>query len=168
MMKVNLTFLVSLLLLSMLSGTGLKAMSPSARSKEDLAIIVNQSNPVDNLSVTDLRKLFLAQQQHWTNSRKVTLVMREPGQPERNTILREIYRMTESSFSRYFLHGQYTGEIQSTPKLLASASGVRKFVVNVPGAIGYVRLSEVDDSVKVVHISGRLPGESGYPLKVQN
>ena len=168
MLKVTLKSLVLLLLLSMLPGTGLKAGAPSARSEEDLAIVVNNSNPIDNLSLSDLRKLFLAHQQRWSDSRKVTLVMREAGQPERDTILRDIYRMTESSFSRYFLHGQYTGEIQSTPKLLTSASGVRKFVVNVPGAIGYVRLSDVDGSVKIVRIGGRLPGESAYPLRVQN
>ena len=149
------------------STSWLKAMPTPARQEEDLAIIVNKSNPSDNLSLEELRKLFLAEQKQWSDHRRVTVVMLAPGQPERESALRVIYRMTESSFTRYFLHGQYTGEIQSTPKLLATAAGARKFVFNVPGAIGYVRLSEVDGSVKVVKIDGHMPGESGYPLKVR-
>jgi phosphate transport system substrate-binding protein len=157
-----------LLLPVILSSTGwLKAVPASVPREEDLAIIVNRSNPIDNLSVAELRKLFLAQQTHWSDRRRVTLVMLQPGQPEREFVLRVIYRMTESSLDRYFLHAQYTGEIESMPKLLASAAGARKFIVNVPGAIGYVRLSEVDGSVKVVKVDGHMPGESGYPLKVR-
>jgi phosphate transport system substrate-binding protein len=149
------------------STSWLKAMPAPPLLDEDLAIIVNKSNPIDNLSLAELRKLFLAAQTQWSDHRRVTVVMLPPGQPERESALRVIYRMTESSFTRYFLHGQYTGEIQSTPKLLATAASARKFVFNVPGAIGYVRLSEVDGSVKVVKVDGHLPGDSGYPLKVR-
>jgi hypothetical protein len=44
--------------------------------------------------------------------------------------------------------------------------GVRKFVFNVPGAIGYLRPEDVDDSVKVVRIDGHLPSDAEYPLKI--
>jgi hypothetical protein len=81
--------------------------------------------------------------------------------------LRLIYRMSERDFNRYFLHGTFTGETQSVPKTLATAAGVDKFVFNVPGAIGYVRASEVDDSVKVVRVDGRAPRDGGYPLMLQ-
>jgi ABC-type phosphate transport system substrate-binding protein len=162
------TILRVLLLPAILSSTGwLKTMSASVPREEDLAIIVNKSNPIDNLSVAELRRLFLAQQTQWSDRHRVTLVMLQPGQPERESVLRVIYRMTESSLDRYFLHAQYVGEIESMPKLLASAAGARKFIVNVPGAIGYVRFSEVDGSVKVVRVNGHLPGESGYPLQVR-
>jgi ABC-type phosphate transport system substrate-binding protein len=157
-----------LLLSAMLFSTSwLRATPALAPREEDLAIIVNKSNPIDNLSLAELRKLFLAEQAQWSDHRRVTVVMLQPGQPERESVLRLIYRMTESSFTRYFLHGQYTGEIQSTPKVLATAASACKFIFNVPGAIGYVRFSEVDDSVKVVRVDGRMPGESGYPVKVR-
>jgi ABC-type phosphate transport system substrate-binding protein len=156
-----------LLLSVMLFSTGwLRATPALVPQEEDLAIIVNNSNPIGNLSLAELRKLFLAEQTQWSDHRKVTVVMLPPGQSERESVLRLIYRMTESSFTRYFLHGQYTGEIQSTPKLLATAASARKFIFNVPGAIGYVRLSEVDGSVRIVKVDGHLPGDSGYPLKV--
>jgi hypothetical protein len=43
---------------------------------------------------------------------------------------------------------------------------VRKFIFNVPGAIGYVRLSDVDPTVKVIRIDGRLPEDKDYELRL--
>ena len=40
-----------------------------------------------------------------------------------------------------------------------------RFVFNTPGAIGYVRADEVDDSVKVLAIDDLLPGDAQYPLR---
>ena len=53
----------------------------------------------------------------------------------------------------------FTGEAIGAPKMLATTNGVLRFVFNVPGAIGYVRASEVDASVKTLRVDGRLPGE---------
>jgi len=135
-------------------------------AEQSLAIIVNQSNPVDNVSFQELRTIFLGERSHWPNGRRITLVMLEAGQPERKTILRTIYRMSESDFSRHFLQGLFTGEVFVSPKTLASPVGVRKFVFNVPGAIGYVRNTEVDDSVKVIRVDGHLPDDKDYALRI--
>ena len=51
-------------------------------AEQNLAIIVNQSNPVDNVSFQELRTIFLGERSHWPNGRRITLVMLEPGQPE--------------------------------------------------------------------------------------
>src|SRR5580700_8109033 len=60
---------------------------------EPLAIVVNRSNPVDDLSSSDLREIFLAYRSHWKNGRRITLVMRDPGEPETKTILRDVCGM---------------------------------------------------------------------------
>ena len=138
----------------------------AAPSKQGLAIIVNRENSIDNLSMTDLRSMFLGERSHWPNGRRITLVMMEPGQPERETLLRDVCRMSESDLRRRFLQGLLTGEVLVSPKTLSSPAGVRKFVFNVPGAIGYLRPEDVDDSVKVIRIDGHLPGDADYPLKI--
>jgi ABC-type phosphate transport system substrate-binding protein len=48
---------------------------------------------------------------------------------------------------------------------LNSAAAVRQFVAATPGAIGYLLASDVDDSIKIVKVDGKAPGEAGYPLK---
>ena len=139
----------------------------AARNNEkSLAIVVNRSNPVDNLSTAELRVIFLGQRSHWDNGRRITLVMMEPGQPERETVLREICRLSEAEFRRRFLQGLLTGEVLVSPKTLATPVGVRKFVFNVPGAIGYLRPEHVDNSVKVIAIDGHTPEDAEYPLRI--
>ena len=133
---------------------------------EPLAIVVNRSNPVDDLSMAELRRVFLGNRSHWANGRRITLVMREPGEPERKTALRDICGMNEDQFKTHFLHGLFTGEILVSPKTLATPVGVKKFIFNVPGAIGFLRVSDVDSTVKVVRIDELLPEDKGYRLHV--
>jgi hypothetical protein len=75
--------------------------------------------------------------------------------------------MNETEFSRHFLQGLFTGEVFVSPKTLASPTGVRKFVFNVPGAIGYVRASDVDGTVKVIRVNGHAVDDPEYPLRIE-
>lgn len=141
--------------------------SQGSPASEPLAIVVNRANPINGLSMAELRRIFLGERIHWPNDRRITIVMREIGEPERKTMLRDVYQMDESQLKNHFLHGLFTGEILVSPKVLSSAVGVRKFVFNVPGAIGYMRLSDVDGSVKVIRIDEMLPEDRKYKLRVE-
>jgi hypothetical protein len=143
------------------------SLEKPASSEENLAIIVNLANPVQNVSKAELRKIFLAERTYWPNGRRITLVMRAPGESERKTVLREICQMNEEEFKNHFLHGLFTGEILLSPKILATPVGVRKFVFNVPGAIGYLRSEDVDATVKVISVDELLPGDKGYKLRAE-
>jgi ABC-type phosphate transport system substrate-binding protein len=145
------------------SGSPASLDQPAAT--EPLAIVVNQSNPVDELSMSQLRAVFLGTRGLWPNGRRITLVMRDLDDPERGVILRDVCGMTEQQFRTHFVRGLYNGEIMVSPKILSSASGVRRFIFNVPGAIGYLRLSEVDSSVKVLRIDEHRPEDKGYRLR---
>lgn len=133
-------------------------------AEPSVAIVVNQSNPVENLPMPELRKIFLGERSHWPNGRRITLVMMDPAQPERKAILREIYGMNEKDLNQHFVQGVFTGAISASPKTMATPSEVLKFVFNVPGAIGYLRAEEVDRSVKIVRVDGRLPEDKEYTL----
>ena len=138
----------------------------SPPKQEALAIVVNQSNPVDDLSFSELRAVFLGERSHWPNGRRITLVMMEPGHPEREAVLHDVCRMGEADFRRRFLQGLLTGEVLVSPKTLATTAGVRKFIFNVPGAIGYLRPADVDASVKVLRIDGHYPNDAEYALRI--
>src|SRR5437588_12605043 len=127
----------------------------------------NRTNPVENLSFPELRRIFLGEQTHWSNGRRITLVMLEPGNSEGQAVLVQIYKMGEKDFNNYSLHGMFTGEIHAAPKALPSSAEVLKFVLTVPGAIGYVKAPDVNDSVKVVRVESRLPSEKDYLLRLR-
>ena len=157
-----------LVLLAVWSSSRLAKVSAAAGGDDALAIIVNQSNPVENCSFDELRKIFLGERSHWPNGRRITIVMLDPAQPERKVVLREIYAMSEKDLNNHFIQGVFTGAVLAAPKTLGTAADVRKFVFNVPGAIGYVRGTDVDPSVKTLRIDGRLPDDKDYRLRLQS
>ena len=137
-----------------------------ARATVELAIIVNKSNPNDNLSFSELREIFKAERGNWPGGAgKVRVVMREPGVGEREAVLRLVYDMDEKGFNSYFLGKKFRGEILEEPRLRASTPDMIKTVANLPGAIGYVRSDEVDASVKVLRVDGLAPGDAGYRIR---
>src|SRR5438034_137686 len=77
-----------------------------AAADDSLAIVVNRTNPVENLSFSELRKIFLGEQTHWSNRRRITVVMLEPGNSERQAVLAQIYQMGEKDFINYFLRSE--------------------------------------------------------------
>src|SRR5437588_8105502 len=169
--KILFVFITSGLLFAPASGEELATPSVGAQarsaSKEEVAVVVNLANNVENLSKDELRRIFLGERSHWPNGRRITVVMMEPGQPEREAILHDVCHMSETNYNNHMLHGLFTGEVFASPKTLAAPVGVRKFVFNVPGAIGYLRTADVDDSVKVLRIDGLLPGDKDYKIPMQ-
>lgn len=138
---------------------------PRVNPDHTLAIIVNRSNPMDNLPFSELRKIFLGERNHWSNGHRIAIAMLDYGRPERRAVLRLIYRMDEASYQDFLLRGMFRGDVVA-PKTLASPTILRKFVFNAPGAIGYLRLRDVDRSVKVVRIDGLSPEDKGYRLQM--
>ena len=160
--------IAAVVLLEVSPGGAAQGASTASTSGDDtLAIIVNQSNNIDEISLRELRTVFLGERSHWANGRRITLVMMDPGLAERRAVLRDICRMNETEFSRHFLQGLFTGEVFVSPKTLSSPTGVRKFVFNVPGAIGYVRASDVDTTVKVIRVNGHRVDDPEYPLRIE-
>src|SRR5437870_12681513 len=96
----------------------LAAASPNRASQQsELAIIINKSNPNDNISLAELKEYFLAERSNWSRGgAKVRVVMREPCRPERDAVLNVIYRMNEKGFTSHFLAKKFTGEVWEGPR----------------------------------------------------
>ena len=147
---------------------GARSSGPAGQSTAGaLAIIVHRSNPVDNLTRPELRRIFMIETQTWSNGRKITVMLREKGQPERSEAIRLISGLSEEQYDRHILLQTFRGAINQGPREILSAAAMLRFVFNVPGAIGFVSAAEADDSTKVLRIDGMLPGDAQYPLSVR-
>ncbi len=135
-----------------------------AQTTEAVAIIVHPLVAEDDLSLDDLKSIFLAEQQHWGDNSRITLFVRAPVAPERDLVLSEIYGMSEHRYRRYWIAKMFSGDVRSKPRLVASTALLRNFVTVIPGSIGFVPMSEVGPNLKVIRIDGMLPGDDGYPL----
>ena len=63
------------------------------------------------------------------------------------------------------MHANFNGESGGAPKAMASGAAVRALVTSIPGAIGFLRVSDVNDSVKVISVDGVAAGSAGYKVK---
>ncbi|HAM72248.1 MAG TPA: hypothetical protein DCM86_11450 [Verrucomicrobiales bacterium] len=133
---------------------------------DTLAIVVGKSSSIDSLSAADLQKIFKGEKSKAPDGSKVVVVMRDTGSPERDAALAGIYKMSEAEYNKYFLQATFTGAVQAAPKALSSGAAIKQFVSSTAGGIGYVKSSEIDDSVKVVKVDGKAPTDGDYPIKI--
>lgn len=132
----------------------------SAPSASTLAVIVNKSNPVNDLSTAELRKILLGERTVWRGSRKIILLLPTVGSPERQTTLR-LVSMDESNYKQNWQDKASEGSVAPA----ASASGFAvNLVADTEDAIAVVPLADVKGSVKLLRIDGASPGDSGYPI----
>lgn len=135
------------------------------RENGDVAIVVHPDTPVSDLSLAEVRKIFLGDRQYWKGNTPVVLLVRAPVAREREVVLKTIYRMTEARFKQYWISKIFTAEAATAPKIVYSSDQLNALVAGIPGAIGFMPARDVQPGVKVVRVDGRLPGEPFYPLK---
>ena len=134
---------------------------------EDLAIIVAKTSPLDSVTTAELQKYFKAEKTKMPDGTKIVLVMQALGQPAHDAALQLIYKMSETEYNDYFVGQVFTGAVASAPKSFPTAAAVISYVAANSGAMSYVRASDANDTVKVLKIDGKAPGEADYSLKMK-
>ena len=137
-----------------LSSRALKDEEKSAGLKETvlaydgIAIIVHPDNPVSDLSVEQIAKLYTGEITNWKdvggNDAEVVLIGREAASGTRDGF--ESITGTKGKC-------QYRQELTSTGDVITAVS-------QNPDAIGYASLASVKDSVKALNVDGVTPSEA--------
>src|SRR5215472_18502026 len=81
----------------------------------DVAVIVNPANPVDTISLTDLRRIYSGEKLNWSAGLPVFLMVRAPQAHERSVLLNLVLRMNESEYKQFWVRKIYSGEVQREP-----------------------------------------------------
>jgi len=134
-------------------------------SSSPIAIVVHKDSQVDDMSLQDLRSIFLADQQFWPDRTRIILLVRAPQSDERDFVLNRIYQMTEAEFRQYWIAKMFRAEVPRGPKIVFSTDMALDLVIAIPGSISFMRADDVSDDVKVIRVNGLLPVDPGYPLK---
>lgn len=112
---------------------------------DGIAIIVNPENPVTDLTIEQIAKLYKGEITNWNevggNDAPVVLIGREPSSGTRDGF--ESITDTEDEC-------QYAQELTSTGDVVQT-------VASNPNAIGYASLASVKDTVKAVDVEGVAP-----------
>ena len=111
-----------------------------------IAVIVHRHNPLSELSLDQIRKIFSAEIRRWSElggrTHPITLVTREEGSGTREAFQKLIMGKKEISLSA----------------LVQDSNGaIRQVVGDDPNAIGYISLGLVNDRVRALKIDGVEP-----------
>lgn len=158
-------YLQILALLGAIVAIGLSAVLAQTDSHAAFAVVVNPRVPVDDLSLEDLRKIFLGERQFWSSNIPVVPLIRQPGTPEREVMLRVLYRMSETEYKKYWITKVFRAEATNEPAVALTNSFANDAVAAIPGSITCENLKDVPHGAKVLRIDGHKPGDPGYPLR---
>ena len=122
-------------------------LSGTVLAYDGIAIIVNPENPVSDLSLETIAKIYTGEITNWSevggNDAEIVLIGREAGSGTRDGF--ESITDTEDAC-------QYRQELTSTGDVITTVS-------QNPGAIGYASVASVKDTVKAVTVDGVAPTE---------
>jgi hypothetical protein len=133
--------------------------------RTDFAIVVNPNLPIENMSLEELRKIFLGERQFWSFNVPVVPLIRPQGTPEREVVLRVLFKMTEIEYKKYWIGKVFRAEATNEPTVALTNSLANDAVSAIPGSITCESLKDVPRGAKVLRIDGHKPGEPGYPLR---
>lgn len=125
---------------------------------DGLPILVHPSNPVKNLTVEQIRKIYIGEITNW----------KDLGGPDKKivSISRDTNSGTYETFAKLVMNKQ---KIHTNCEYVGSNGAIRQRVQSTPAAIGYAGLGFVDKTVKAVTVNDVYPSaetvQSGeYPI----
>ena len=136
------------------------AATPSAGAQT--AVIVHRGSAVSNVGAEDLRRFFLGKTTIAGNGQQIVLVELTPI---RTHFYKSLLCLTADEVRRRWIAMVFRGDALALPFEMPDAVAVKKFVADHPGAIAFIPASDVDESVQVLRIDGKLPSDDSYPIK---
>jgi hypothetical protein len=135
----------------------------ASASREPLAIVVAKNSALGELSFYDLKRLYLGDKLRAPDGTNLIPLNRGTSAAERLAFDHSVLGMTPAEVARYWIDRRIRGQT-GAPKAIDPGLVLQRVVAKLPGAVGYVLASEVSSTVKVVHIDGKLPGQTAYPV----
>ncbi len=119
------------------------------------AVVVNKENAVENLTSAHLARVVRGEIKKWPNGRNILLVLHKESAGESETLER-LNRMSATEWKAFLVAHR------DSILFVDTDADVLKTVQAEPGAIGFIEVHSVNNTVNVVHVDGKLPMEFGY------
>jgi hypothetical protein len=127
-----------------------------------LAVVVAPNSPLTNLSMYELKHLYMGEYVNGPDGKRLLPLNRSP--PERATFDASVLGMNTDQAAAYWIDRRIRGQ-SGSPRAVPSADLAQRLVGHMEGAVAYVRADEVRPGVKVVRVDGKLPTDPGYPVR---
>jgi hypothetical protein len=125
-------------------------------------VIVHRSSAVSDVKLDDLRRFFLGQGSLTANTQQLMLVELSPV---RTRFYKRLLGLSPEDVRRRWVGVVFRGDALTLPFELDNPAAVKKFVAEHPGAVAFIEVGDVDDTVKALRVNGKRAGDPQYPLK---
>jgi len=125
---------------------------PSAQGPPPFIVIVNKSNPITSLPVTELQRVFRKQTRMWRHGESMVPVDWDATSEVRQEFSRLVMGRSVREMADFWIQQSITQGL-APPSTQKSTRAILRFVASVPGAISYVPRGEADESVKVIDVN---------------
>lgn len=163
-MKTRRSFLTACLgAFTLIAASGVTVPVEAGETRIRLAVLVAKDSPVSDISIYELKRLYLGERINSSGKRLVPLNL-PPTTRERLGFDRTVLNMAPDAIARYWVDRKIRGE-SGPPKTIEPAELLQRVVARLDGAIGYAPLNEIRPELKAIRIDGKAPGDNGYPLE---
>src|SRR5688572_11984606 len=156
-------------LLALLGGivVALLALAPrpaSAGNEVALAVIVSPSSKLTNISIADLRRVFQSERLTDPDGNRLIALNHPPKTADRVGFDWVVMGMDAEGVGRFWIDRKIRGG-SGPPRTVESLATLRRVVEKLPGAVGYLRPSQLSNEVRAIRVDGKLPEDPGYPVR---
>ena len=121
----------------------------SCAAHADLAIIVNPGYSGSEISVDEVRALYLGKSKTLPDGTRPKAVDQASDSSVRAEFLSTVLKQTESALNRTWSKLIFSGRGRP-PEVLDSADAIKRWIALNPEGIAYINADDVDDAVKVL------------------
>ena len=120
----------------------------SAANAGELAVIINTKNPAVGLTALEVKQLYLKNNTHWGNGKKVRPSAFNYEADLATQFYKQVLSMTPTEVERHWIELQY-GKALKPPVQLDDDEAMIKFVSKFKGAVGFVDAASAAGNPKV-------------------
>jgi ABC-type phosphate transport system substrate-binding protein len=119
-----------------------------------LTVISNAKGAPSSLNFSQLKSIFMGEQQRWHSGTKITIALMKTNTPAGKNTSEMIYGMSSDELNKFWLALVFQGKA-AAPNFFNSANELENFVAQNPGAIGIVDQVAANDEIKTVQVEGK-------------
>lgn len=136
----------------------------AAAGKAALALVTQKTSSLDGLTLREVKRLYLGEHLDTPDGKKLVPLNQAARSPERGEFERLVLNMAPDEVGRFWIDRKIRGQ-SGPPRAVSSLDLLRRAAASMPGAVVYLKPSEVGAELKVLRVEGKRPGEPGYPLE---
>jgi ABC-type phosphate transport system substrate-binding protein len=129
-------------------------VATAASQVSSLTVIGNQKGAPSSLKFSELKSIFMGEQQRWRGGAKITIALMKTNTPAGKSTSQVLYGMSPDELNKFWLALVFQGKA-TAPYFFNSAAELEAFVAQNPGAIGILDQVTANGQIKTIQVEGK-------------